>query len=62
VRDVAGHVVGQAVETVSDAIGTRTLDDQAAALRGESPTALAARLHTAMDSITRLATVGSHFR
>jgi uncharacterized protein (TIGR03083 family) len=57
VRDVAGHVVGQAVDTVSGVIGTRTPDDQAAALRGESPTVLAARLHTAMDSIARLATV-----
>lgn len=57
VRDVAGHVVGQAVDLVSGAIGTRTPDEQATALRGESPAALAARLHTAMDSVTRLATV-----
>jgi uncharacterized protein (TIGR03083 family) len=57
VRDVAGHVVGQAADTVSGAIGTRTADEQAAALRDESPTALAARLHAAVDSITRLATV-----
>jgi uncharacterized protein (TIGR03083 family) len=56
VRDVAGHVVGQAVDTVSGLIGTRTPDDQAAALRGESPIALAAQLHTAMASMTRLAT------
>lgn len=55
VRDVAGHVVGQAVDTVSGAIGTRTPDDQAAALRGESPAALAARLHAAADSVARLA-------
>lgn len=57
VRDVAGHVVGQAVDTVSGAIGTRTPDQQAAALRGESPTALAAQLRTATDSIARFATV-----
>lgn len=57
VRDVAGHVVGQAVDTVNGTIGSRTPNDQAAALRGESPTALAARLHTAMESIARLATV-----
>ena len=56
VCDVAGHVVGQAVDTVSGAIGSRTPDEQAAALRGETPTALAAQLHTAMDSILRLAT------
>jgi uncharacterized protein (TIGR03083 family) len=55
VRDVAGHVVGQAVDTVSGAIGTRTPDDQAAAMRGESPCALAARLHAATDSVARLA-------
>lgn len=55
VRDVAGHVVGQAVDTVSGAIGTRTPDDQAAALRGESPAALAARLRTATDSVAQLA-------
>jgi uncharacterized protein (TIGR03083 family) len=57
VRDVAAHVVGQAVDTVSGAIGTRTPDQQAAALRGESPTALAAELRTAAESIARLATV-----
>jgi uncharacterized protein (TIGR03083 family) len=56
VRDVAGHVVGQAIDTVSGAIGTRTPEDQAAALRSEPPTALAARLHAAIDAITRLAT------
>jgi uncharacterized protein (TIGR03083 family) len=55
VRDVAGHVVGQAVDTVSGAIGTRTPDDQAAALRGESPAALAGRLHAATDSVAHLA-------
>ncbi len=54
VRDVAGHVVGQAVDTVSGVIGTRTPDDQAAALRGESPGALAARLRTATDSVAQL--------
>lgn len=57
VRDVAGHVVGQAIDTVSGTIGSRTAEDQASALRGDSPTALAARLHTAMDSVTRLMTV-----
>ncbi|WP_068181124.1 maleylpyruvate isomerase family mycothiol-dependent enzyme [Mycobacterium sp. UM_CSW] len=57
VRDVAGHVVGQAVDTVSGVIGTRTPDDQAAALRGESPAALAGRLQTAADSVARLAVV-----
>lgn len=57
VRDVAGHVVGQAFDTVSGTIGSRTPDEQAAALRDESPAALAARLRTAMDSFAQLATV-----
>jgi uncharacterized protein (TIGR03083 family) len=57
VRDVAAHIVGQAMDTVSGAIGGRTPDDQAAALRSESPTALAAQLDTALTSIDHLATV-----
>ncbi|OBH07059.1 MULTISPECIES: maleylpyruvate isomerase family mycothiol-dependent enzyme [unclassified Mycobacterium] len=57
VRDIAGHLVGQAVDTVSGAIGTRTPDDQAAALRGEAPGSLAARLHAASEAVARLATV-----
>jgi uncharacterized protein (TIGR03083 family) len=57
VRDVAAHVVGQAIDTVSGIIGTRTPDDQAAALRNESRAALAAQLHTALTSIIQLAAV-----
>jgi uncharacterized protein (TIGR03083 family) len=57
VRDVAAHVVGQAVDTVSGTIGSRTPDDQAAALRNESAAALAAQLRAALTSISRLATV-----
>jgi uncharacterized protein (TIGR03083 family) len=57
VRDVAAHVVGQAIDTVSGTIGSRTPGDQAAALRREPPTALAAQLHTALTSIARLAAV-----
>ncbi len=57
VRDVAGHVVGQAVDTIGGTIGSRTPDDQAAMLRVESPAALAAQLHAATDSIARLAAV-----
>jgi uncharacterized protein (TIGR03083 family) len=55
VRDVAGHVVGQAVDTVTGVPGSRTPDDQAEALRGESPTALATRLHAAVESLAGLA-------
>ena len=57
VRDVAGHVVGQALDLVSGAIGTRTPDEQAAALRDESPTGLATKLHAAMDTLARLVAV-----
>lgn len=57
VRDVAAHVVGQATDTVNGTIGTRTPDDQATALRGESPTVLATQLHAALTSIAQLATV-----
>jgi uncharacterized protein (TIGR03083 family) len=57
VRDVAGHVAGQATDAISGAIGTRTPDEQAAALRGESPAALAGRLRNAADSVARLAEV-----
>ncbi|OBA70099.1 translation initiation factor 2 [Mycobacterium sp. 1554424.7] len=57
VRDVAGHVVGQATDALSGAIGTRTPDEQAAALRGESPATLAGRLRSAADSVARLAEV-----
>jgi uncharacterized protein (TIGR03083 family) len=57
VRDVAAHVVGQAIDTVSGTIGSRTPDDQAAALRSESPIALASQLETALTSLTQLNTV-----
>ena len=56
VADVAGHVVGQLLDTVSGAIGTRTADEQAAALRDESPRALAAKLHAAADVFAQVAT------
>jgi uncharacterized protein (TIGR03083 family) len=55
VRDVAGHVVGQALDTVNGTIGHRTPDEQAAALRGESPMTLASQLQAATNSMTRLA-------
>jgi len=57
VRDIAAHVVGQAIDTVSGTIGSRAPDDQAAALRSESPTVLAEQLHTALTSLAQLATV-----
>jgi uncharacterized protein (TIGR03083 family) len=57
VRDVAAHVVGQTIDTVSGTIGSRTPDDQAAALGSESPTVLAEQLHTALTSIAQPARV-----
>jgi uncharacterized protein (TIGR03083 family) len=57
VRDVAAHVAAQAIDTVSGTIGARTPDEQAAALRNESPSALATQLRAASTSIGRLAAV-----
>jgi uncharacterized protein (TIGR03083 family) len=54
VRDVAGHVVGQASDVLTGTLGTRTADEQAADLRGHSATALAAELRNATDSMARL--------
>jgi uncharacterized protein (TIGR03083 family) len=57
VRDVAAHVAAQAIDTVGGTIGSRTPDQQAAALRGEAPATLAAQLHTASAAVIQLATV-----
>jgi uncharacterized protein (TIGR03083 family) len=54
VRDVAGHVVGQLIDTVTGAAGTRSPDEQAAEMRQHSPSALAAQMRTAAESCTRL--------
>jgi len=51
VRDVAGHVVGMAVDMSTGAAGTRTPEDQARALRDEAPAELAGRLRAAADRI-----------
>jgi uncharacterized protein (TIGR03083 family) len=47
VRDVAAHVLGNAVDTLHGTIGGRSQDQQAAALRGHGPPALAAELRAA---------------
>jgi uncharacterized protein (TIGR03083 family) len=57
VRDVAAHVAGQADDTISGAAGTRTADEQAAALRDQTPTALADHLRGATEQLAQLATV-----
>ncbi|MFD4255782.1 maleylpyruvate isomerase family mycothiol-dependent enzyme [Amycolatopsis thermoflava] len=47
VRDVAAHVVGNAVDTAAGTIGTRTPDEQAVALAHHEPAELAAMLREA---------------
>ncbi|GHE91845.1 hypothetical protein GCM10017786_25500 [Amycolatopsis deserti] len=47
VRDVAAHVVGNAVDTAAGTIGSRSPDEQAAALRHHGPAELAAMLREA---------------
>lgn len=55
VRDVAAHVVGQAVDVVSGAVGTRTADEQATALRDHPPRVLAEQLRGANEALRALA-------
>lgn len=47
VRDVAGHVTGNAIDSAHGTIGARTPDEQARDLRGHEPADLAALLATA---------------
>ncbi|MEB3033299.1 maleylpyruvate isomerase family mycothiol-dependent enzyme [[Mycobacterium] nativiensis] len=58
VCDVAGHVVGQAVETVNGTIGTRTPDQQAASLRHLPPSTLALQL---LDARSKTAVLAATF-
>lgn len=51
VRDVAGHVTGIAIDVATGEAGSRTADEQARALRVETPAALAARLQDAAGRI-----------
>jgi uncharacterized protein (TIGR03083 family) len=55
VCDVAAHVVAQAGDAVSGRIGTRSPDEQAAAMRHQPPGALAAELRDVRESTARLA-------
>jgi uncharacterized protein (TIGR03083 family) len=55
VRDVAAHVVAQASDTVSGQVGTRSPDEQAAALRHQPPDQLAVQLHELRASVAALA-------
>jgi uncharacterized protein (TIGR03083 family) len=51
VCDVAGHVVGVAVDVASGKVGSRTPDEQARALRDEAPAELAGRLGAAAERV-----------
>jgi uncharacterized protein (TIGR03083 family) len=54
VRDVAGHVVGLAEDTAAGVPGSRNADEEAAAVRHESPAGAAARLRAAVASFRAL--------
>lgn len=54
VRDVAGHVVGLAGDAATGVPGTRTPDEQAAALRDHSPAELADQLNESVASLRGL--------
>jgi uncharacterized protein (TIGR03083 family) len=54
VRDVAGHVVGQLIDTVNGTAGTRLAGEQALEMREHSAGALAAQMQTAAESFARL--------
>lgn len=51
VRDVAGHVLGNATDAVEGTSGHRSPDDQAAALRGGSPAEIASALRGKVDAL-----------
>ncbi|REE95243.1 maleylpyruvate isomerase family mycothiol-dependent enzyme [Thermomonospora umbrina] len=51
VRDVAAHVVANAVESVDGTIGARTADEQAAAFRGGTPARLSRTLREAAERL-----------
>lgn len=54
VRDVAGHVVGLANDAATGAPGSRTPDEQAAALRNYEPAELADQLRATVGSLRAL--------
>lgn len=54
VRDIAAHVVGQAIDLVTGASGTRSAEEQAASLRGEPPLGLAAQMREIGESAAGL--------
>jgi uncharacterized protein (TIGR03083 family) len=54
VRDVAGHVVGLAEDVAKGIPGSRNAEQEAASVRGDTPSQAAARLRTAVASIQPL--------
>lgn len=54
VRDVAAHVVGQAIDAGTGASGTRSADEQAASLRAQPPNGLAAQMREIGESTAGL--------
>jgi len=54
VRDVAGHVVGLAEDVAKGVPGSRNAEQEAASVRGDTPSQAAARLRTAIASIRPL--------
>ena len=57
VRDVAGHVVGLANDAATGVPGSRTPDEQAAALRDNAPAELADQLRASVASLRALVDV-----
>ncbi|MEV4259527.1 maleylpyruvate isomerase family mycothiol-dependent enzyme [Spirillospora sp. NPDC049652] len=51
VRDVAAHVLGNAADVADRASGSRSPDEQAAALRGGTPAGIAASLRAAVAAV-----------
>jgi uncharacterized protein (TIGR03083 family) len=56
VQDVAGHVVGIVEDVAAGTPGSRTFEQEAAAMAGNSPAEAAARLEVALGGLRALAT------
>jgi len=54
VRDVAGHVIGLAEDVVKGVPGSRNAEEEAASVRGDTPTQAAARLRAVIESLRPL--------
>jgi len=54
VRDVAGHVIGLAEDVVKGVPGSRTAEEEAASVRGDTPAQAAARLRAVVEALEPL--------